>query len=139
MIYSQDPDRVSAPQCLCHKRSVLLHLLHANLLQFSNTASTLPKTILQSTDEENIFVHCERRGLLCSNCSTHCNFPPKIVFLSKLYPIQQNICISNHTPDYSTLKSPAVAVSVFQRIQIPKGSEQYADSVIFKIYSTNFQ
>lgn len=134
MIYSQDPDGVSAPQCLClcHETNVLLRLLHANLLQSSDIAATLLRNILQSMDEEKYQEHNPRPlwkkrspsspGTVCvlhSNCSTHSSFSPKTAFLSKLYPIQQNICTSNHTPDYSTIKSSAVAVSVFQIIQIP--------------------
>lgn len=69
MIYSQDLDRVSVPQCLClcHKRSVFLSLLHANLLQSSDIAATLLKSIWQSMDEESIkniiLAHCKRGGL----------------------------------------------------------------------------
>jgi len=78
-----------------------------------------------------ILVHCERRVLLppleqsvyfILIVALSLAFPPETVFLSKLYPIQQSVCTSNHTPDYSTFKSSTVAVSIFQRIQIPRGS-----------------
>lgn len=144
---------VPVPQYLrlCHERHVLLGLRHENLLQSS---------VIAAATQEHLAVHewkkyqehnpCPLRkkrspsspgtvSVLHSDYSTHYSFPPETVFLSKLYPIQQNICTSNHMPDYSTSRSSAVAVSVFQRILIPRGSEQHAASVISQVYSTNFQ
>lgn len=65
MVYSKDLSGVLVPQYLCAtKRSLLLSLLYVDLLQSSEIAATLLKSILQSTNEESIkniiLVYCER-------------------------------------------------------------------------------
>lgn len=130
---------VSAPQCLClcHRRNILL----------SQPSSWQPLTIQwysSKSAQKYLAVHGWRKyqehnphllwkkrspfspgtvGMFHSNCSTHSSFPHETVLLSKLYPIRQNICTSNQRAEYSTFKSSAVPVSIFQRIQIPKSSE----------------
>lgn len=51
-----------------------------------------------------------------SNRSTYSTFPHETVFLSKLYPIRQNICTSNHRAEYSTFKSSVY----FKKFRHPK-------------------
>lgn len=59
-------------------------------------------------------------SVLHSNCRTHSSFSPKTIFLSVLYPIQQNICTSNQTPDYSTLKVQLWQYPYFKEFRYPE-------------------
>lgn len=104
------------------------NLRRRTLLQPSDTAPNLLRSILQSMDEEstNIILVCYERCLLSlrelsvffhSSCSTYSTFPHETVFLSKLYPIRQNICTSNHKAEYSTFKSSVY----FKKFRHPKG------------------
>lgn len=129
MIYSQDPGAVSASQhlCLCHGRKVLL----------SQPSLCQPLTIQpygSKSAQEYLTVHGWRKyqhnplwkkrspfspgmvSIFHSNCSTYLRFPHETVFLSKLYPIRQNVCTSNHRAEYSTLRSSAY----FKEFRYPK-------------------
>lgn len=105
-----------------------------HLLQSSNVAAALLKNILQSMDEESIkniildrcgkkevsFSLLEQLVCLIPTVGTHSSFPPQTAFLSKLYPIQENICTSNHTPDYSTWKVQLWQYPYFKELRFPE-------------------
>lgn len=120
---------VSAPQhsCLCHGRNVLL----------SQPSLCQPLTIqpyCSKSTQEYLAVHGWRKyqhnllwkktspfsprmvSTFHSNCSAYLRFPHETVVLSKLYPIRQNICTSNHRVQYSAFKSSAY----FKEFRYPK-------------------
>lgn len=100
MVYSQDLNGVSEPQCpTVPQKGAYSSFLYAFTVQQANEiAATLLKSILQSTDEENIkniiHMHCKRSLLPLLECCTSflltaefilAFLPDPLLFPSKLY------------------------------------------------------